>query len=129
MAELHIGPNLARAIREQLDRAGFPVLGEIVQERARQDAKWGEQNHPDGTAVFPRADRRAADEARRECQTLAAGGFCTWRAILAEEVAEAFAESDPAKLRAELVQVAAVAVQWIQAIDRRAAADRAEAER
>lgn len=97
------------------------VLDEVAAERARQDVKWGEQSHPDGTGVFPRADRRAADEARRECQMLAAGGFCTWRAILAEEVAEAFAETDPAKLRAELVQVAAVAVQWVQAIDRREA--------
>jgi hypothetical protein len=44
-----------------------------------------------------------------------------WVDILEEEVAEAAAESDPAKLRAELVQVAAVAVAWIEAIDRRAA--------
>jgi len=37
----------------------------------------------------------------------------------AEGWAGAIAERDPAKLRAELIQVAAVAVQWIQAIDRR----------
>jgi hypothetical protein len=97
------------------------VLSDIEDERARQDAKWGEQNHPDGTGMFPRADRRAADDARRECQMLAAGGMCTWRAILAEEVAEAFAETDPDKLRAELVQVATVAVQWVETLDRRAA--------
>jgi hypothetical protein len=95
------------------------VLYEIHAERDRQDAKWGEQNHRDGTATFPGADRRAADEARRECETLANLGACTWRAILTEEVAEAFAERDPAKLRAELIQVAAVAVSWVQAIDRR----------
>lgn len=39
------------------------------------------------------------------------------------DYAEALAESDPARLRAELVQVAAVAVCWIEAIDRRATAD------
>ncbi|HYF53037.1 MAG TPA: hypothetical protein VEA41_02135 [Salinarimonas sp.] len=43
----------------------------------------------------------------------------TYSQILAEEVAEALAESDPMLLRAELVQVAAVAVQWVEAIDRR----------
>ena len=45
-------------------------------------------------------------------------GQCTWLHILREEVFEAFAEDDPAKLRAELIQVAAVAVQWVEAIDR-----------
>jgi hypothetical protein len=56
---------------------------------------------------------------REACQMATADGRVTWRHILTEEVYEAFAESDPTKLRAELVQVAAVAVQWIQAIDRR----------
>jgi hypothetical protein len=55
------------------------------------------------------------------CQSAADGGYLDWLHILREEVAEAFAESDPAKLRAELVQVAAVAVNWVEAIDRRAA--------
>ena len=41
--------------------------------------------------------------------------------ILAEEVAEVYAESDPDRLRAELIQVAAVCVQWIEAIDGRSA--------
>lgn len=42
-------------------------------------------------------------------------------AILDAEVCEAFDESDSKKLRANLVQVAAVAVNWIEAIDRRGA--------
>ena len=46
-------------------------------------------------------------------------GSLAWDGILLEEVYEAFAEEDPIKLRSELVQVAAVAVQWIAAIDRR----------
>ena len=48
-------------------------------------------------------------------------GSVTFEHILTEEWAEAMAESDPDALRAELVQVAAVAVQWIEAIDIRAA--------
>lgn len=81
-----------------------PVLAEVAQERSRQDALWGEQNH-DPQDYF---------------------------AILAEEVGEVAKEvvewrfSAPDRrldrlvlLRAELVQVAAVAVAMVEAIDRR----------
>ncbi|GAA2159263.1 hypothetical protein [Glycomyces lechevalierae] len=103
------------------------VLDEIAAERARQDAQWGEQNHPDGTGpkvVLAGGNawmEEHAEHARRECQTAADAEAVTWRHILREEVYEAFAEFDPAALRAELVQVAAVAVAWIEAIDRREA--------
>jgi hypothetical protein len=43
----------------------------------------------------------------------------TWRDILLEEVYEAFAETDSDRLREELIQVAAVALSWVDAIDRR----------
>jgi hypothetical protein len=95
------------------------VLADIADERRRQDNKWGEQNHPDGTggphtAAYAAHDKALCDREHRK-------GRGTWLHILQEEVSEAFAESDPAKLRAELVQVAAVAAAWIEAIDRRAA--------
>lgn len=93
------------------------AIRELIAERARQDAKWGPQNHPDGTGGPGRI--HDADEARAECKRQFAEGTGTWLDILDEEVAEAYAESDPAKLRAELIQVAAVAVAWIEAIDRR----------
>jgi hypothetical protein len=89
----------------------------VTAERAKQDSKWGEQNHPDGTGEPHEAV--LAEAKRRLCETAAGAGALTWRDILDEEVAEAFAETDPARLRAELVQVAAVAVAWIEAIDRR----------
>jgi hypothetical protein len=92
------------------------VLSEVDRERQRQDEKWGEQNHPDGTGSHFRED---ADDMRRVCEWEANHGELAWRHILREEVYEALAESDPAKLRAELIQVAAVAVNWIEAIDRR----------
>jgi len=95
------------------------VLGEIAAERAAQDAKWGEQNHPDGTGVHF-AEIVDADVAKMACQDAADGGYLDWLHILREEVAEAFAESNPVALRAELIQVAAVAVAWVEAIDRRA---------
>jgi hypothetical protein len=94
------------------------VLDEIAAERRRQEAKWGEQNHPDGTRLTD-VDRVAAEAARRECEQAFAAGTGTWRLILEEEIREAFAESSPEALRAELIQVAAVAVAWAEAIDRR----------
>jgi malonyl CoA-acyl carrier protein transacylase len=93
------------------------VLSEVMQERARQDAKWGEQNHPDGTGG--QFFKYVAKITREACDAQSASGQITWRHILDEEAAEVCAETDPAKLREELVQVAAVAVAWIEAIDRR----------
>ena len=100
------------------------VLVEVLDERIRQDMRWGQQNHPDGTSTARWAGN--ADFTRETCQKMAAGGHVTWLHILAEEVAEAFAEEHPARLRAELIQVSAVAAAWIEAIDRRAVAQRAE---
>lgn len=94
------------------------VLTEVYFEREAQDAKWGEQNHPDGTSNELQCN---ADYARDLCDFAASRGTVTWQHILGEEFAEALAEEDPEKLRAELVQVAAVAVAWIEAIDRRGA--------
>ncbi|TMR89003.1 NUDIX domain-containing protein [Nonomuraea basaltis] len=75
------------------------------------------QELPDGTG----GERTVAesDLARRETEAAAGEGVLTWRHVLAEEVLEAFAESDPDRLRAELIQVAAVAAKWAQALDRR----------
>lgn len=93
------------------------VMSEVIKERFAQDETWGEQNHPDGTGLD--GDRKAADAARARCKRAAVLGQDTWRLILDEEVQEAFAEADPAILRVELIQVAAVAMAWAQAIDRR----------
>ena len=77
------------------------VYDDIQKERNRQDRKWGVQRHKSGT----------------------------WQMILSEEVgevaqaslAEMFdrnrTEKKRGELRKELVQVAAVAVAWIECID------------
>jgi nucleoside 2-deoxyribosyltransferase len=75
----------------------------IYQERLQQDAKWGEQNHFDEV----------------------------WLAILGEEFGETsqailhnrFGGKAAGTVRNELVQVAAVAMAWIECIDRRANTD------
>lgn len=80
----------------QLSEANEAVLDLIRTERMRQEKRWGEQNHSD----------------------------LYWLGILMEEVGEVARaiiegygwEKDRDK---ELIQVAAVAVAWMEAIDRR----------
>ncbi len=103
------------------------VLDEVSNERLRQDARWGQQSHPNGTGAdweFCSGQhagwaQEAADDARRRCQEAPERVWGdTYALILNEEVAEAFAEDDPQRLRTELIQVAAVAVAWVEKIDR-----------
>ncbi|GLZ77095.1 hypothetical protein Afil01_19020 [Actinorhabdospora filicis] len=93
------------------------ALADVRAERARQDELWGEQNHVDGTGM--KRHQEALEATRDITDRSAEVGTLTWAEILSEEVAEALAEHDPVKLRAELIQVAAVAVAWVEAIDRR----------
>jgi hypothetical protein len=93
------------------------VLDEVQEERREQDRRWGpERNYHDGTGRP--GDRERADAARARNKANDLDGD-NWRDILEEEVMEAFAETDYWKLRHELVQTAATAVQWIEALDRR----------
>lgn len=75
------------------------IVNDVLRERIRQDDKWGIQDHEDGI----------------------------WLAILGEEFGEVAKEvfeedhllrSRRSELREELVQVAAVAIAWIEALDR-----------
>jgi hypothetical protein len=115
-------PQWSYSIRES---ATQNVLVEVGEERLRQNTKWGEQNHPDGTDPEVRISGqrmdRLRDDARERTDWLAENSAVTWSDILLEEVFEALAESDEAALRTELIQVAAVATQWVEAIDRRGA--------
>lgn len=75
------------------------ILDDVMRERLRQDSLWGKQEHDDGA----------------------------WSLILGEEFGEVckaaleiqFDLKDDEPLRKELVQVAAVAVNWIEALERR----------
>jgi len=93
------------------------VLDDVIAERRSAHVKHGPQTHPDGTGWA--SDALLADVAREACDKATADGRLTWRHILLEEVREALAETDPAKLRAELVQVASVAVDWLVDLDKR----------
>lgn len=94
------------------------VLERVAAERQRQLEKWGHQNHADGTRSSS-DDAVHADLYRGITEELARDGRLTWRAVLKEEVAEAFAESDPGKLVTELIQVMAVCSAWIEDVESR----------
>lgn len=87
-------------------------------ERQAQLAKWGDQKHNDGTGGTVYVDK--ADAARFATQQAAdSPGAPSWALILLEEVYEALAETDPATLRTELIQVAAVCAAWFHDLDTR----------
>ena len=106
------------------------ALADIVQERWRQDTKFPTQvdlidngligGNGDEVCCFHGIPTEA--EAKAAYEDAAEVGLESWADVLIEEVAEAIAataEDSTDNLRTELVQVAAVCVKWIQAIDRR----------
>lgn len=100
------------------------VLAEVAAERALQEAKWGQQNHPDApTGIpFPSAFFGVLTEeaAKKHCEEAFRRGGGSYAHIFVEEVAEAItAVHKPELLREELVQCAAVAIAWIECMDRR----------
>lgn len=95
------------------------ILESVIEERDRAMAKFGVQNHPDGTgggaAVILRDQQiELVDEQARK-------GTSNWRDILMEEVREAFAETDLVALDKELMQVMQVCCVWREDIARRQA--------
>lgn len=105
------------------------VLSEVREERERQFARYGtNEDLEDGTGpgapwLFPLLAQPAAwieARFRREYESHELRtGRPTWTRLLREEIAEAFMEDDPARLRSELIQVAALAVSWIEKLDAR----------
>ncbi|MEV7425178.1 hypothetical protein [Streptomyces sp. NPDC091212] len=93
------------------------ILADVKAERDAQDARFGIQDLPDGTGGLATVD--VADQYREDCDRAFAAGRGTYRHVFLEEVFEAMAESDSAKLRAELIQAIAVGVKWVEGIDRR----------
>lgn len=108
----------ASSVRISASPSLLRVLSEIADERKRQDQKWGEQNHKDGTGG-PEAEHRA-QLAKAACDAAFRNGRATWAHIYIEEVMEALAETEPEKLIMELNQANAVGSAWIEAIRRRA---------
>lgn len=117
----------ARACRRIADAppGELLALSHLSFERRLQDRAWGpiEKNLdvPDGTATESLATRLALtrQDVNRHCLDTGRG-TCCFAHVIEEEAAEVLAESDPKKLRAELVQLGACCVKWIEVLDRRA---------
>lgn len=102
-------------------RVTVGVLAEVLAERAAQDRTWGEQNHPlhspeDPTGIYLLGRSFSAMEKLAKARF--ANGERSGALILFEEVMEALAARNLVDARAELVQVAAVAVMMVEGIDR-----------
>lgn len=117
------------------------ILSEVLATRSRQDDHHGQQNHPD---LDPRdidivtrheyafrADNWASHNAERATPTITSGrcGYghpsdgphphTAWDGLLLEVAYRALAEAHPVRLRARLVDLAALAVAWAEDVDRR----------
>lgn len=112
--------------RQRWQIATIGVLEDVFAERCRQVDRYGHNvENADGTGPETRwllpftglsakeieADFRAEYEDFEE-ET----GAPTWVHLVREELAEAFAESDPDRLQEELIQVAALCTSWVEKI-------------
>lgn len=102
------------------------VLQRVEDEMTRQVAKWGEQNHPSmwGFDVIDSFPHACAEDAKYVCDSIVNGtesGVLSWTDIFLEEVLEAREEAKLRNLEAlkeELIQCAAVALSWVESIER-----------
>jgi hypothetical protein len=101
------------------------VLEEVGLHRSEQRARYGTNDDlVDGTGpqvqwLLPIAFHRAAVTEKMLRGEYEQHERPTWMHLVREEVAEAFMESDPARLREELIQVAALCVSWVETLDAR----------
>jgi hypothetical protein len=103
--------------------AELHALAHVSHERRLQDQKFGKPEDESRKRIQDGTGGKEADMVldilRHDFAKKLVADKVTWADILREEVAEVFVETDPKLLRQELVQVAAVAVLWIEMIDRR----------
>lgn len=114
----------------KLEERAVYLSSKVIEEMIRQNKKWGVQNHPSVSAKsqirmeqFPEnvcKDLEIPTETRAKeiCETMFSSGDPNWAAILQEEVSEAVCAKTEQKRREELVQVAAVALSWVDCLDR-----------
>jgi hypothetical protein len=107
-----------------------PVFEQIRDEIKRQDEKWGDQTHIPSVDPYLLSIRDVVKlaetyeipteyRAKMICQLAVKRGEVTWGHIAVEEMAEIIgAMGDEKHRRVELVQLAAVLIQWIHKIDK-----------
>ena len=103
------------------------VLTDVGIHRAVQRERYGSNDDlPDGTGPYVRwlsplnLLTATGVEARLRQEYESHGMVApSWMHLVREEVAEAFQETDPVRLREELIQVAALCVSWVETLDAR----------
>lgn len=95
------------------------LLMGVWKERDHLAAELGDHDRADGTGYAYM--REKAEIAANECDTRLMAGRGSWRLLLRKQVTRAFAGMDAAELRPALIRVAAIALAWVEAIDRRTA--------
>ena len=99
------------------------VLDEVMEERFRQTERYGENGGlalgtgPDSRWLQPMVGWNASQIETRFRSEYETHETPTWMHLIREEVAEAFMEDDPVRLREELIQVAALCVSLITRLD------------
>lgn len=106
------------------------VLALVRAERLRQDERYGDVNDelengtgPETRWLLPYTSDPAAlieAELRKDYEDFEGEtGLPTWCHLIREEVAEVFQEEDPFLLAEELIQVAALAVSWVEQLQKK----------
>ena len=109
------------------------VLARLREHRAYQYARYGSNaDTENGTGPdvhwFPDSPLVASDIEELvkhdwDYSPTAPRSDMTWMRLVREEVAEAFAVSDPASLQTELLDVAALCVSWLETLEARGATE------
>lgn len=96
------------------------ITADVFREIERAEKKHPRtENMPDGTRNGG-MNLVQRTQATNSCDRATREGRVTFAQVLEEEFWEAICEEDKAKLRAELVQVAAVTIRWLAKLDREA---------
>lgn len=109
------------------------IIEDVVEELQAQLDKWGIQNHPSVDQVLSKrpcgcTSERMCEEyeiptesrAKFLCEMANSRQQLTWSHIAVEELSEVISAPDDVMRRQELVQLAAVVLNWIDSIDRNA---------
>jgi hypothetical protein len=103
------------------------IYTEIIEERQKQDIKWGQQNHPivshldtysNGLPILSDYDICNEERAKFLCNWNAQMGSLTWGHIIIEELVEAMSAKTKEEMRTELIQCAAVIIAMIESLER-----------
>ena len=116
-------------------RATLGVVSDVLVERATMLSRWGDPSYPSVAGLSYSVEARVGlydlptpEKARAETEGLRGSGDLDWATISVQSLSDAVSASDETARRIEVVQLAAVALAWVEDIDRqRRAAEAAKA--